>query len=152
MEKIGLKYGVLTAAGLILYFLLMKLIGLSHIVELRFFNGLILAAGIILSIRTFKKVNNQKIGYFQGLGAGLITAVIATVLFAAFMLVLLKTGNNDLLQVLAADKYFGDQIEHTPGIVVFSVLLLEGIFSGAMISFIAMQYFKQRSYKVPNSP
>ena len=152
MEKIGLKYGLLTAAGLVAYFLLMKAIGLVHIVELRFLNGLIMAVGVVLAIRAYKTMSGGSFGYFKGIGTGMITAVTGTVLFGAFMVAYVKIAGGDLLEMLSTRHYFGDRVATTPGLVIFSVLLLEGIISGFMISFIAMQYFKRRDYKVPNSP
>ena len=152
MEKIGLKYGLLTAVVLFAYFFLMKLVGLVHIVELRFLNGLILAVGVVLAIRSYKKMVEGKISYFKGLATGIITSVVATVVFSAFMVVYIKTAGQDLVEVLSAERYFGERIDSTPGVVIFSVLLLEGVISGLMISFIAMQWFKQRQYKVPGAP
>lgn len=152
MEKIGLKYGLLTAVGLVAYFLLMKLVGLVHVVELRFLNGLIMAVGVVLAIKAYKSVSQGNIGYFKGIGTGMITAVTGTVIFAAFMVVYTKIAGGELLEMLSAERYFGQRLEATPGIVIFSVLLLEGIISGFMISFIAMQYFKRRDYKTPGSP
>jgi hypothetical protein len=152
MEKIGLKYGLFTALSLIAYFLLMKLIGLEEIIELRFLNGLIMAVGVTLAIRGYKKFREGNIGYFSGIGVGLITAIIATVLFSVFMVVYIKTFDHRLLEVLSGDRYFGERMSITPGIVVFTVLMLEGVISGFMISFIAMQWFKRRDHKVPGSP
>ncbi|MFD2245075.1 DUF4199 domain-containing protein [Pontibacter ruber] len=152
MEKIGIKYGLFTAAGLIVYFLLMKLVGLSHIVELRFVNGVIMAIGISIAIKAYKDSVKGMIGYFKGLGVGIITSIVATVLFAAFMLVFIKVFDDSLLEVLSADRYFGERMDVTPGIVIFTVLILEGVISGFMISFIAMQWFRRREYKVPGSP
>jgi hypothetical protein len=148
MENIGLKYGLLTAAGLILYFFLMKLIGLVHIIELRFLNGIIMAIGIVLAIRAYKSVKGGDISYFKGLGTGLITAVVGTVLFAAFMVVYAKVAGEQLIEMLSSERYFGERVESTPGVVIFSVLMLEGIISGFMISFIAMQYYKKQ-FKQP---
>ncbi|GAB3196048.1 hypothetical protein ABID22_001703 [Pontibacter aydingkolensis] len=152
MEKIGLKYGLLTAAGLIAYFLLMRLVGLTHIVELRFLNGIIMAIGITMAIRALKIKEKGNIGYFSGIACGTITAIVGTTIFAALMLVYLKIGGQSLVEVLSADRYFGEHVQSTPGVVVFSVLMLEGVISGVLISFIAMQYFKQKDHKVPNSP
>lgn len=152
MEKIGIKYGLLTALGLVVYFLLMKVFGLSHIIELRFLNAIILTLGIVISIRNFKKMKNGNIGYFQGLGIAFLTALVATVLFATFMLVYVKAFDDSLLEVLSAENLFGERIESTPGLVIFIVLMLEGVISGFMIGFIAMQYFKRRDHKVPGSP
>ena len=152
MEKIGLKYGLLTAAALIAYFFLMRLVGLVHIIELRFLNGLIMAVGVVLAIRAYKKIVDGNISYFKGLGTGLITAVVGTTIFAATMVVYIKVGGKELIEVLAADNLFGDRVASTPGVVIFSVLMLEGVISGFMIAFIAMQWFKQKDHKVPGAP
>ncbi|MCJ8166216.1 DUF4199 domain-containing protein [Pontibacter sp. E15-1] len=152
MEKIGFKYGLLTAAGLVAYFLLMNMLGLVHIVELRFLNGIILAVGIVLAIKGYKRASGGQIGYFKGIGTGMITSVTATVLFAVFMVAYAKISGEALIQMLSSNQYLGEMVTATPGIVIFSVLMLEGVISGFMISFIAMQYFKRDDYKVPNSP
>ncbi|WP_162053010.1 DUF4199 domain-containing protein [Pontibacter pamirensis] len=152
MEKIGLKYGFLTAVGLILYFFLMKLLDLIHIMELRFLNGVIMAVGVVLAIRSFKAVAAGDFSYFKGLGTGVITAVAGTVLFAAFMVVYVNIAGDEMTDMLSSERYFGGRVEETPGIVVFSVLMLEGLISGFMISFIAMQFFKRDDYKSPKSP
>ncbi|GGG00902.1 DUF4199 domain-containing protein [Pontibacter amylolyticus] len=152
MEKIGLKYGLFTALALVSYFLLMKVVGLSHIIELRFLNGLIMAVGVTLSIRALKIMRQGNIGYFEGLGVGVITSVLATVVFAAFMVIYIKAFDDGLLKVLAGEQFFGDRMAITPGVVIFIVLMLEGVISGFMVSFIAMQWFKRRDHKVPGSP
>ncbi|WP_299761856.1 DUF4199 domain-containing protein [uncultured Pontibacter sp.] len=152
MEKIGLKYGLLTAAALIGYFLLMKVLGLVHIIELRFLNGVIMAVGVVLAIKGYKQLKEGRISYFKGIGTGLITSVVGTVIFAAFMVIYVKTAGEDMVEMLSAERYFGERVESTPGVVIFSVLLLEGVISGFMIAFIAMQWFKQRQHKVPGAP
>lgn len=152
MEKIGLKYGLITAAGLIVYFFLMKLLGLVHIVELRFLNGLIMAVGVVLAIRAHKILLQGNLPYFRGFGTGIIAAVVATVIFASFMVIYAKVGGGAFVEMLSAERYFGERVASTPGVVIFSVLMIEGIISGVMISFIAMQYFKQREHKVPGAP
>ena len=152
MEKIGIKYGLLTAAGLLAYFLIMSLIGLVHIIELRFLNAIIMAIGVSMAIRAYKIKMRGNIGYFSGLGVGTLTAIIGTTLFAALILLYIKLAGHSLVEVLSAERYFGDRVQSTPGLVVFSVLMLEGVISGVMISFIAMQYFKQKDHKVPGSP
>lgn len=147
MEKIGLKYGLLTAAGLILYFFLMKILGLIHITELRFLNGLIMAVGVVLAIRSYKALTGGNISYLKGLGTGIITAVTGTVLFAAFMVAYASIAGDAMTEMLTAERYFGERVEATPGIVIFSVLMLEGLISGFLISFIAMQYFKRDDFQ-----
>lgn len=138
---------MLTAAGLILYFFLMKLLGLIHITELRFLNGVIMAIGIILALKSYKAATGGDIRYFKGLGTGVITAVTGTVIFAAFMVAYISIAGDEMIEMLTAERYFGERVEATPGIVIFAVLMLEGLISGFLISFIAMQYFKRDDYK-----
>ncbi|MEJ8755428.1 DUF4199 domain-containing protein [Pontibacter sp. H259] len=152
MEKIGLKYGLLTAAGLIGYFLIMRLIGLAHILEFRFLNAVILTIGIVLALRAYKKHSQGKMGYLSGLGAAFLTSLVATLLFSAFMLLFIKGIDDSLMEVLTANRMVGERVASTPGLVIFMVLMLEGVISGAMIGFIAMQYFKRPDHTVPNSP
>ncbi|MBF8962184.1 DUF4199 domain-containing protein [Pontibacter sp. FD36] len=152
MEKIGLKYGLFTALGLIVYFLLMKLVGLEQVIELRFLNGVIMAIGVTMAIRAYKISRQGNIGYFSGLGTGIITSALATVLFAVFMVIYIKAFDDALLNVLAGEQFFGGRMAITPGIVIFMVLMLEGVISGFMVAFIAMQWFKRRDHKVPGSP
>lgn len=152
MEKIGIKYGLFTAAALIVYFVLMHLLRLTHIIELRFLNGIIMAIGVTVAIRACKRSTGGNITYFKGLGAGILTAIVATLLFAVFMVLYINISGTELLETLSAEGYFGQRIDTTPGIVIFTVLMLEGIISGVMVSFIAMQYFKRNDRKVPGSP
>lgn len=151
MEKIGLKYGFFTALGLIAYFLLMMLFGLEKVLELRFFNAVIIAAGICLGIRGYKISVGGNLHYLKGIGTGLLTAMVASALFAVFMLVYTKTAGGDLVEAIAADNLFGDRMEATPGVVIFMVLMVEGIFSGFIISFVAMQWFKKPNHEYPEN-
>lgn len=152
MERVGIKYGVLTAAGLIGYFVIMMLLGLTDVIELRFLNGVIMAIGVTLAIRAYKISVNGHIAYLQGFGVGTITAVVATTLFAALMVLYIKIAGEGLVSTLSTQRYLGERVMSTPGVVVFIVLMLEGVISGVMISFIAMQWFKRDEHKVPNSP
>ncbi|MBB6610099.1 DUF4199 domain-containing protein [Pontibacter sp. Tf4] len=151
MEKLSLKYGVLTALGLIGYFLLMRLIGLSHILELRFFNAIVLAIGIVLVLRAYKRMMHGHIGYLKGLATAFLTSLVATLLFSVFMLVYIKGFDDSLLRVISEDQMLGERIATTPGIVIFMVLMMEGVISGAMIGFIAMQFFKRQDHAIPGN-
>lgn len=152
MEKIGLKYGFLIAAGLILYFLIMRMVGLSHILEFRFLNAVIMAIGIVLALRAYKKSKQGKIGYLNGLGTAFLASLVGTSIFSVFMLFFIKAFDDSLMDVLTSNQMVGEQVVSTPGLVIFMVLMLEGVISGAMIGFIAMQFFKRADHTVPNSP
>ena len=148
MERTGLKYGVLTAAGLILYFLAMKVMGLAHLVELRFLNGLIMGVGVSVAIWQFKKSVNGAINYLEGLGVGFITAGIASFLFAVFMVLYVTLLDKQFMQTLLSDHTIGSKITLVPLLVVFGVIILEGVISGFMLAFIAMQFYKRADHTV----
>ncbi|MDX5347504.1 MAG: DUF4199 domain-containing protein [Hymenobacteraceae bacterium] len=148
MERTGLKYGVLTAAGLILYFLAMKVMGLAHLVELRFLNGLIMGVGVSVAIWQFKKSVNGAINYLEGLGVGFITAGIASFLFAVFMVLYVTLLDKQFMQTLLSDHTIGSKITLVPLLVVFGVIILVGVICGFMLAFIAMQFYKRADHTV----
>ncbi|MGQ0828751.1 MAG: hypothetical protein ACT4ON_10185 [Bacteroidota bacterium] len=58
LEKIGFTTGLITSVVLIGYFMIMKLLGFAHILELRFFNGIILAIGVCYGIYKYNRELN----------------------------------------------------------------------------------------------
>lgn len=140
----GIGYGLFTAVALVAYFLLMSLFNLHRIVELRFLNGIIVTIGICWAIYSYKKQGNGSIPYLEGLGLGFTTAAVAAFLFAIFMVLYVTVINNEFMTTLRANQFFGEGLSV---IVVFAVIMLEGIVSGAMVAFIAMQYFKNEEHK-----
>src|SRR5690606_34146103 len=84
-EQIPLNYGLRIAVGLIAYLLIMQLVGLSHQVELRLFNLLIIVVGVYAALRKFRATHAEHLHYFRGLLMGIGTAAIGSVVFAAFL-------------------------------------------------------------------
>jgi len=54
VEKIGIRWGIYTFLMLSVYFLLMKLFGLGHVLELRFLNAFIMFYGCYRAINAAK--------------------------------------------------------------------------------------------------
>lgn len=142
LHIVGLKAGILTCLGLVAYFLLMKYLKLIHITELRGFNFVILATGIV---RTFRYVQHRmpfKLNYFQGFGLSCLVAAVSVVSFAVFVYIYFLVLDPALLLNLKANSpMMGNYI--TPFTAAGSVLV-EGICSGLVISFCYMQYFQDR--------
>ena len=84
-DTLYVKYGLLIAAALIAYFLLIRLIGLHDNHWLRILNGFIVAYGIYAVIKKKKSVEKDNFEYFSGFGTGILTGVIATMAFVLFM-------------------------------------------------------------------
>ena len=131
------RYGSFTFLGLLVYFLLMKLLGLANIVELRFLNFFILLVGIRFFIMRLKREGNGSLDYLHALGYGFVVAAFTSLLFSAFMFIYLAYLDPGLMRHIQAHQPFGEYL--TPGSAAI-VLILEGDASGAIISFALAQY------------
>ncbi len=138
VEGVAIRYGLYTTAGLIAYFLVMKLFGLVHVVELRAFNLFFLLAGIIMALRTFKR-RKGTIVYLEGIGLGLMTSAIGVVSFCLFIFIYLQL-NPAFMQAIVQNESFGEYLN--PYILSF-VVALEGTASGFIATFAIMQYLKK---------
>ncbi|MFT6843910.1 MAG: hypothetical protein ACJAUV_000077 [Flavobacteriales bacterium] len=133
-----LKYGILIAASLTAYFLILNSIGLSEKIELRLFNFLIIMAGIIMAIRSVK-ANEPSFDYLRGFGVGLYVTIIATIPFAVFMFFFLELNEPFMLNLIE-NAPFGQFLSPWASA---AVVFFEGLSSGIIITYTAMQYFKK---------
>ncbi|MCE3280378.1 MAG: hypothetical protein K0S44_2569 [Bacteroidetes bacterium] len=141
MEKIGLATGLITSLVLIAYFLAMKALGLAQVVELRFFNILIIAAGVIYGIYNLKHKLHEQEFYLKGLAQGMIITVVTVVTFALFVTIYLRYFDVALMEEI------GKRVPYTGSLdsmVIFVAIFMEGMASGAIITFSAMQYLKSQ--------
>ncbi len=139
VESVAIKYGLYTTGGLIAYFLIMKLLGLVHVIELRGFNLFIIIGGILMGMRNFKAKTGGPIVYLQGIGLGLLISAVAVVIFAIFVFAYLQMDNS-LMETIKQKESFGRFLN--PYILAF-VIALEGVASGFIATFVIMQYMKR---------
>jgi hypothetical protein len=133
--------GALTSLSLIVFFLVMKAVGLNQVIEFRYLNIAFLITGILGTYYNYrKKVDSEGIEYFTGLKMGLRITLTAIIPFAIFMAIYLKidTGFMHYIREVAP---FGRYL--TP-INAAGVVGVEGFISGGITSFMAMQYFKDK--------
>lgn len=71
---------------MIAYFLLLKLIGLHQYPVFSAMNGVFIGGGIFYAMRDFKR-KSSTFEYSDGFKQGLITGVVATIIFGSFMAV-----------------------------------------------------------------
>lgn len=135
-NRIPESYGLRIAAGLIGFFLIMKLVGLSHIVELRLLNLPILAGGVYMALKRFKKAHHDRLNYFRGLITGVTTAAVGSLVFAFFLFLYMKLDTS-MMQFIIENEPMGRYMN--PYISAF-VVALEGVFSGLLVTFILMNY------------
>ncbi len=138
-EKIALKYGLLSTAGLIAYFLLMNLVGLAYVVELRYLNFLILSYGIWLALKEYLRQTGDEIVYLRTLALGAFTSLTAALPFAIFIFVYMS-NDTVFMQYVVENEMYGQYLN--PYIVAF-LIFFEGMLSGFFIAFTLMQYLKK---------
>ncbi len=149
VERIGIKYGLLTFLGLVAYFLLMQAIGLGHIIELRFLNFIILAYGIYYAIMKLKDRVPEDDFYFKGLAEGVITSMVSVIPFAAFVGFYLAYVDPNLMNEIRQTVHISGYINTFSAFVVVN---LEGFASGVLITYVAMQYFSSVERKETKRP
>ena len=147
ITKLSMIAGVLICLAMMAYFFIMKISGLVAIPELRLLNIVIMLIGTWLTIRHYNQRSKSHIQYFEGLSLGFATVQVAITVFAVFIGIYLYKIDPDLLvQIKAHAPMMGKYL--TPVSAVVS-LLVEGMVSGLVISFIVMQYFKDDTLHSP---
>ena len=130
------SYGIRIAIGLIVYFVVMHLLGFSHVVELRLLNLLILVAGVYLALKKFKETHDAQLHYFRALATGVATAAVGSIIFAVFLFFYM-TLDQSLMDSIVQNEPMGRYLN--PYISSF-IVALEGVFSGLLVTFILINY------------
>jgi hypothetical protein len=136
----ALYVGIFTSMALIAYFMIMRAIGLVHVMELRLFNFLILLAGITWVMREHAKLTEKHYNYFQTLGKGLMTVLIAVGIFSVFIFCYLSI-DTQMLYMMKQNSLMGNFLTpYTGALGVFG----EGTSSGFFMSYILLSYIKNQ--------
>lgn len=144
-NRIPESYGLRIAVGLIVYFVVMHVTGLSHHVELRLLNLLILVSGVYLALRKFKETHESQLNYFRALATGVSTAAIGSFLFAVFLFAYMKLDSS-LMESIVQNEPMGRYLN--PYIASF-IVALEGLFSGLLVTFILINYISTDEVNQP---
>ncbi|GAB3196051.1 tetrahydromethanopterin S-methyltransferase subunit E [Pontibacter aydingkolensis] len=144
--NISIKYGVLVGIAHIVYFILMGVFGLQHIIELSFISAVFLIVGIVKAIANFKRLKGGEISYFQGLGIGVITGLVSSIVLAVFLVIYISLIDASYLQNLQASALFPDGLSL---LALFALTIVYGTWPGFFIAFIAMQWYKRRDHTMP---
>lgn len=135
-NRITESYGLGIAATLIVYFLLMRAIGLAHHVELRLLNLVILGVGIYFALRKFKDTHDGQLNYFRGLITGVTTAAIGSMAFALFLFIYMKIDESMMRAVIEQDRMG----RYLNAYMAAFVVALEGVFSGLLMTFVLLNW------------
>ena len=135
-NRIPENYGLRIASSLILFFLIMKVVGLGHHAELRLLNLIILTVGIYFALKKFKLTHSDHLNYFRGLIMGVATSGIASLIFGAFLFIYMKLDAS-MMQSIIDNEPMGRYLN--PYMVAF-IVVLEGSFSGLFVTFVLLNW------------
>jgi len=144
-NRIPENYGLRIAATLILYFIIMKILGLSHHVELRLLNLVILTAGIYLALKKFKLTHTDNLNYFRGLIMGVATGGIGSLVFGVFLFIYMQL-DTDMMQSIVNNEPMGRYLN--PYMSAF-IVVLEGFFSGLLVTFVLLNWVTTDEVNAP---
>ncbi|MEO5603639.1 MAG: DUF4199 domain-containing protein [Cyclobacteriaceae bacterium] len=135
-NRIPESYGVRIALGLIIYFVIMHFVGLSHRVELRLLNLFILVGGVYLALKKFRETHGDQLNYFRALATGVSTAAIGSAIFSVFLFVYMSLDESLMLSIIENEP-MGRYMN--PYIASF-IVALEGLFSGLLVTFVLINF------------
>ena len=146
--SVATKYGIITSLGLIVYFLIIKLLNLHTNPWFRLLNGLVVAYGIYAAIKRYKLVSGTTFNYINGFKVAIVTGFLATFVFALFMGIYMFHIDTAFMNTLLQD-WFQD-MNYGGGILIF-VIIIEGLASTAILALTYMQIFKNSTKTIQNS-
>lgn len=139
MFKIYSTYGIGIAVLLIVYFLILKLIGLHQYPVLSSINALIFGVGIYLALKKYRsKVSEIK--YEKGFEAGLFTGGIASIIFTVFMALYMYQIDGEFATSIMESWNMETQLGTS--MLVISILIM-GLVTTLLLTFSFMQLFKR---------
>ena len=137
-NRLKLQYGLALFIWLTSFFILMKVLGLVHVLELRIFNLFILGATIYAGIKAYRDRFEEGVNYFNSFRFGLAVGGIGILPFALMMLIYLS-ANPAFMAEVQATEIMGPYLN--PVNIGF-VLVAEGLGSAFLVTYTVMQYLK----------
>lgn len=142
MKKISspIRFGLVTSAVLIAYFLVLALVDKHTNPAFSFVNAIITALGIYEAVRLSKLEDSDMFSYGQGFRTGIITGFVATLIFTVFFLIYSTEINPGFLPELLQKMNGGFNADI--GMVTFVVLVM-GLATTVVSTLTVMQLFKK---------
>ncbi|AWX44173.1 hypothetical protein HME9304_01173 [Flagellimonas maritima] len=134
-----IRFGIVTSACLMAYFLILSLMGKHTNVFFSLFNGVITGFGIYETIKYTKLRLGKEFSYGKGFTAGVTTGFVATLLFTVFFALYATELDVDFLDELS--KVWSKDYANFEGIVFFTVAIM-GFATALVLTLSFMQLFK----------
>ncbi|MFL1010852.1 DUF4199 domain-containing protein [Flavisericum labens] len=138
--SLPLRFGLVTGAVLIAYFLVLSLAGKHTNPAFSFFNALITGFGIYEAVRLKKLENFSGFSYGEGFKTGVVTGAVATIIFTIFFLFYATEVNVGFLPELL--KTINGAFNADIGMVTFVVAIM-GFATTVVATLTVMQLLKK---------
>lgn len=138
------KHAILIASMIGGFFFLTKLISLHENSYLRFLNLLFVVIGIRQAIKTNIELN-QDTNYINNLGIGIQTSALSVIISIIGVISYAEFINPDFLSTMDNSFLIGGNLSLAE---LFITLLIEGMASSLIGSFIVMQFYKNHDKKL----
>lgn len=138
-STLPIRFGLVTAAALVAYFLILSLFNKHTNIFYSLFNGVITGFGIYETIKYLKLKEGRSFDYGKGFKFGLTTGVVATLLFTFFFMVYSTELNPLFLEQLSAA--WAKDYSNFTAIVFFTVAIM-GMATSLVLTLTFMQLFK----------
>lgn len=135
----ALTYGLIAGICYILYFVIMRAVGLMDNFELRHVNLLIMIGFTVLALAKINGKTRNKLEFLTGLGTSMLLAGISFSIFAVFLFFYLKFLDPAFMQYLIANAPFG---QHLSPLNTAAWVLHEGFGAQTILSLITVEVFK----------
>ncbi|MGY5353130.1 hypothetical protein ACXGQW_11350 [Wenyingzhuangia sp. IMCC45533] len=139
-NKIIFKNALIIYLSIVGFYFFTKLVGLSHMIELRFLNIVFVILGMNMAIKSnlrYKEENN----YLSNLYIGFTTGVMASFAVILSMIFYVKFIDSSLLDMIRQISFWGNHLDLSK--VVFS-MIIESSAACAVSTLTLMQYWKKQ--------
>ena len=138
--SLPVRFGLVTGAVLVAYFLILALFHKHTNPVFSFFNAAITAFGIYEAVRLRKLENPNTFTYTEGFKLAIITGFIATLIFTFFFLFYITEFNSAFLPSLLEAVGWDNTV--TVGMITFVVAVM-GLATSVVSALTVMQLFKK---------
>ena len=148
-NKIVIKYGILLFLGLMAYYLVMQLLGLSNRYDFRIFNAVIQVVVVYMAIKEYAKSKPDEFNYLSGTVIGINTSIAGVVPFAVFQMINLYMSPQLLEFIRENAPMIGPYVNpFSGGLIVF----FEGLAVGLVLSYICMRVVDLQNNEQTDKP
>lgn len=88
--RTALKYGILTAIGIMVFTTIVNVSGQSQNKWLAIVSYIIMIVGIVMAMKEFRETNRGFMGYGEGLGLGSLTSAVLGLLASVFAMIYIR--------------------------------------------------------------